>query len=479
MSQSDFGAIDANTKSGTDLASDLNNWRDALHSSHKGAAAPSYNVAGLIWLDDSATPWALKVYDGADWIVIGTVNATTNAFVPSIKGSVAIGSDFTPDGTAHVMTASAGAVTAEATGSDFVIENDDDPGMSILGNGNTWMNHNFGCPSDANFAGIAAHYNGGSPLFKVGTRVANGEVRLHSGNDSEAGRILSNGTVLITKTSDNIANSGVRFGSDGIAHFTKFQASPVSINRTSNDGVLVNLMQDGTAEGSISVSGTTVSFNGAHLSFLSQLPTTYGKRRDDTIKRGTVMEYCDEKCEWYYEDWEEEEIIPAVFIDEPTGLLDENEKPITKKVKVKDQEVIKHPKRLVVDGMGGGTGKGTVTKKANQQRMRSCPSITKGTPKAAGVFEQWDDDNVYNNKPEDKNTWNYDFRVATTGDDVIRVTGPCKIGDLLMSNGDGTAVVQDDDIIHAYTIAKVTQDFLNIPEGKENPELVPCQLLNG
>ena len=55
-----------------------NDAKKALLNHHKGATAPSYAEAGIIWLDDTATPWKLKIYDGADWIVIGAVNSTTN-----------------------------------------------------------------------------------------------------------------------------------------------------------------------------------------------------------------------------------------------------------------------------------------------------------------------------------------------------------------------------------------------------------------
>lgn len=86
MAQYDFGTIVPANKSGAALATDLNNWRDALHSCHKGSTQPSYRVAGIHWLDDSGTPWVWKVYDGADWITIGTINATTNVFTQSGSG---------------------------------------------------------------------------------------------------------------------------------------------------------------------------------------------------------------------------------------------------------------------------------------------------------------------------------------------------------------------------------------------------------
>jgi hypothetical protein len=83
LPQYDFGTIDPATKSGSGLATDLNNWRDALHSTHKDSAAPSYKVAGTPWIDDSASPWATKIYDGADWITTGYIDPTNNSWTPA------------------------------------------------------------------------------------------------------------------------------------------------------------------------------------------------------------------------------------------------------------------------------------------------------------------------------------------------------------------------------------------------------------
>lgn len=82
MSQFDFGTIDATTKSGTELVDDLNNFRDAVNSSHKGSVEPAYKTAGMIWIDDSVTPWKLNIYDGTDQIELGRVDATANKFEP-------------------------------------------------------------------------------------------------------------------------------------------------------------------------------------------------------------------------------------------------------------------------------------------------------------------------------------------------------------------------------------------------------------
>ncbi len=69
-------------QSGLDYRTQDNDGKKALLNHHKGSSAPSYAEAGIIWLDDAATPWVLKVYDGTDWIKLGDINATTNSFFP-------------------------------------------------------------------------------------------------------------------------------------------------------------------------------------------------------------------------------------------------------------------------------------------------------------------------------------------------------------------------------------------------------------
>lgn len=82
--------------------------------------------------------------------------------------------------------------------------------------------------------------------------------------------------------------------------YVRSNGSPVAaFNRGGNDGTLVEFKQDQTTEGTISVSGTTVSYNGAHLSRWSQLPS--GAERTE-ILRGTVLSNIDEMCEWSNED---------------------------------------------------------------------------------------------------------------------------------------------------------------------------------
>jgi hypothetical protein len=73
-------------------------------------------------------------------------------------------------------------------------------------------------------------------------------------------------------------------------------------NRLTDDGEIVRINQAGINEGNISVSGTTVSYNGAHLSRWSQLPS--GAERTE-ILRGSVLSNLDEMCEWGDEENEQ------------------------------------------------------------------------------------------------------------------------------------------------------------------------------
>lgn len=80
MSQHDYSIANA---AGSAVRTDINNALGAIQTTNIGSSAPSSVAAGQLWIDNSATPWVLKCYDGSDHISIGTINASTNAFSPS------------------------------------------------------------------------------------------------------------------------------------------------------------------------------------------------------------------------------------------------------------------------------------------------------------------------------------------------------------------------------------------------------------
>jgi hypothetical protein len=84
----------------------------------------------------------------------------------------------------------------------------------------------------------------------------------------------------------------------------------------------------------------------------------------------------------------------------------------------------------------------------NERLPKSKISDTAGSKKVYGVFMAWDNDWTTTN----------DMYVTAVGAFICRVNGSVTVqeGDLLESNGDGTARVQADDIIRSSTIGKVT-----------------------
>ena len=241
--------------------------------------------------------------------------------------------------------------------------------------------------------------------------------------------ILSGGNVTTTgQASFHRNNAGVTMRAGDSFTATRDSGTPVEINRTTNDGGLITFYQDNSSEGSISVSGSSVSYNGGVITRWSQLKgiSTTDKSARPTIYRGTVMSNLDDMCVWSHADkyWENDNL----YVDGDT---------IPSGKKVGD---IKHAK--------GSLERAAHTEQNLQLNMTKI-SDTETDKDVAGVFWGWDD--------EDDEIVN-DFYIAMTGDMVIRVAASTTVarGDLLISAGDGTAKPQADDIIRSSTIAKIT-----------------------
>ena len=247
-------------------------------------------------------------------------------------------------------------------------------------------------------------------------------------------------------------NEGARIRNDGAMVIGVNDNIPFSINRRSSDGALVNFRQNGSTEGSISVSGSTVSINGGHLSRWSQIKglSTTDKSARPTIYQGTVMSNLDDLCVWSHAEVLYDEDVLYTRDEEEEGLIPSGKS-------VGDVKI----------------AKGTVEREAyteeNQQLNMTKVSDTEGDKDVAGVFWTWDD--------EDDEIVN-DFFVAMTGDLVIRVAASTTVarGDLLVSAGDGTAKPQTDDIIRSSTIAKIisTNHTATYADGSK---AYPCVLM--
>ena len=251
-------------------------------------------------------------------------------------------------------------------------------------------------------------HGGSAKQYKIGTNITDNNSQFEI-RDVTAGasrmRIVSAGSVCINKTADNETDAGVVLSSGG-SNFVRSGGGLCSFNRLSSDGDLVFLKQDTSTEGKVSVSGSTVSyegFSGLHES--SGIPTN--------TPIGTVLSTIDEL---------------DVYHAKQDGIKGEEDNPKA------GQTRADHAKVEVSDTVGDSAVYGVVGKFNTQGKVM----------------------------------------VASVGIGSVRVTGACAKGDLLESNGDGTAKVQSDDIIRSKTIGKVTIGNSNTAE-----KLVSCVLYCG
>ena len=250
-------------------------------------------------------------------------------------------------------------------------------------------------------------------------------------DNSEKARITDSGDIAIGKTGDSFSTKGFFFNVDpGQLDVTCNGNNPLRLNRLASDGILTSYQQAGSEEGTVSVSGTTVSYNGGHLSRWSQ--ATDGNRIDGLVK-GTVMTNLDQMAVWSHDATE---AVDAV-VDADGNIVREA-------VEAKDAYT-----------------------EDNEQLNCMAVSSVEGDANVAGVFVNWDDRDSFN-----------DMNIAMTGDMVIRIAQGTTVarGDLLMSAGDGTAKPQDDDIVRSKTIAKVTSTTKSHTYD-DGSYLVPCVLM--
>ena len=150
-------------------------------------------------------------------------------------------------------------------------------------------------------AGDGNQTGGAVRIRSVGNGSGDAVQMVFDTNSTEAMRINASGTVLVGKTASDITVAGVEFFQAGIVYSTASASTCLIVNRLTDDGTLITFRQAGTQEGSISVSGTTVSFNGGHLARWAQFPDN---ARPDLLK-GTVMSNLDQMSNWSGEDNEQ------------------------------------------------------------------------------------------------------------------------------------------------------------------------------
>jgi len=282
------------------------------------------------------------------------------------------------------------------------------------------------------------------------------------GGLTERMRITAGGDVTTTGANFARANPGFTARSGDSISMSRDNGSTLEINR-SNDGQVVNFRSATNSEGGISISGNTVSYNsfsGSHWSRLAD-------NSQPTILKGTLIENIDEMCDWYLVTF----TVPAITSTDGEGnsIVSQAEHVVTEEIGLPVGKSVGDEMEHIYS-INNTTYTGTISKAGDNKHPKCKISDTADSTRIYGVFAAWDHDDANVN----------DMYVTAVGTHVVRVHGGQTVsaGDLLVSNGDGTAKVQDDDIIRSKTLGKVLT-HIKQETYADNSYTVPCALYCG
>jgi len=362
-------------------------------------------------------------------------NADATAITIDSSENVGIG-ETAPLGKLHIRSSDASITSVNANADDLIIENNGNCGMSICSSTSGEGNINFIDSGDTNIGRIQYDHSDNNMIFRV--------------NDAERVRMASSGDFFVGKSNTSSSVGGVVLR-DGQSHLTRGGGQVCLFNRQGGDGTIVGFASADSTEGTVSISGSTTSYNAFSASHWSRL-TDNSK---PTILKGTVIETIDEMCDWYQ----------VTFTVPETNDTPEHNPKIS--VSLKDGQKVGDKITYNYDGVDY---KATIIQEADNKHTKCKISDTADSKRVYGVFADWDNDDDTVN----------DMYVTAVGTHVVRVNKDVTVqaGDLLSSNGDGTAKVQDDDIIRSKTIGKV---LTNIKQETydDGSYTVPCALYCG
>jgi hypothetical protein len=180
-------------------------------------------------------------------------------------------------------------------------------------------------------------------------KITSGFTTFHTGTSgTERARITSGGALLVGKTSESDSTAGAELKSNGQIFAVRSGGDCLFANRLTDDGAIVNFGQDTVVEGSISVSGGTVSYNpflGSHSGALADWSRP-------NIKIGTVMDTIDELLEYKVVVIDVQEEVPA-----KEAVLDEEGNEVEPAQEATTQTV---QKRISYNGNGAVGSSATV-----------------------------------------------------------------------------------------------------------------------
>ena len=272
-------------------------------------------------------------------------------------------------------------------------------------------------------------------------------------SNSEKMRLANAGELMVGTTDgspwNNTSAAGAVInavgGGAGLISCARVSGDPLAVNRVTDDGNVVAIYAQGSLEGTISVSGSTTSYNaftGSHWSRLAD-------NSKPTILKGTVMETIDTMCDWY-------------------ELVFTNKEGIEKKIEIALPDGKSSGDSHTMD-YNGESVTGVIRDKDDDKHCMSKVSDTEDSTSVYGVFMAWNTETNYN-----------DMYINALGTSLVRVASGVTVskGDLLSSKGDGTAKLQGDDIIKTKTIGKVLSNVKKETYG-DGSYTVPCALYCG
>jgi len=363
-------------------------------------------------------------------------NADANAITIDSSEQVGIGTT-SPADKLHISKGSSG-ISSFATNTQVIMEDDGNVALQLASPNTATQQILFSDP-ESNVAGKIQYSHASNELT-------------FSTLEAERMRLFSNGSVSIGKTNTAVAGAGQVFNSLGAAFFTRASGLVGVYNRETDDGTLVSLRKDNSEKGTISVSGAIVSYNafsGSHWSRLAD-------NSKPTILRGTVIETIDEMCDWYQVQFTVEPTDGTSSYFEKVNIALPDGASVGDTISY-THEGITYDDAVIIDD--------------EDDKHTECKiSDTEDSTRVYGVFMDWDNDDDTVN----------DMFVMAVGTGVVRVSSgeTVNAGDLLSSKGDGTAKVQDDDIVRSKTIGKV---LTNIKQETydDGSYTVPCALYCG
>ena len=330
--------------------------------------------------------------------------------------------------------------------------------------------------------GTISIQDGGTEVGKIDTVVGDGDLIIESVISNGDVKIKGNdgGSVFVPINVD-MSNNCVCFGDDlnvpannavvgtaifcrdnGHTQVTTQDAMAAAFGRNV-DGTVIGIYGNGVSEGLISVSGNTVSYG----AFTGTHPSRFSDNSKPTILRGTILETIDEMMDWYLLEFEQGK-------DKNGNTLPTTKVPYLKPDDKNVGDTVEynyvHPRTKKSEGIY--TAK--ITLKGDEKHVKCKVSDTADSTRVYGVFV------CYDEEADASADGVNDIFTAAVGTFPVRIHKDETLvaGDLIVSNGDGTAKKQSDDIVRTKTIGKILAN-VKVETYSDGSYTLPCALYCG